>query len=219
MERPSETLSRPPEEGARLLALACLDEAAAAYPRLARSDDAAALHDFRVALRRLRSCLRAYAGLLAGSLPGKLRRRLERLARATGPGRDTEVQIEWLRQAMPALSKHQRAGHAWLLSRLERRRKEEHGELTAGLARRFTALEADLRNRLSVYRAEIHLGEAPRPTFAFATAQVLAVQAADLASHLAEIEGAGDQEEAHRARISAKRLRYLLDPVAAEVPQ
>ena len=53
-------LSRPPEEGARLLALSFLDQAAQARPRLADPADTEALHDFRVGLRRLRSCLRAY---------------------------------------------------------------------------------------------------------------------------------------------------------------
>ena len=50
-------LPRPPEEGARRLALSYLDQAARARPRLADPADAEALHDFRVGLRRLRSCL------------------------------------------------------------------------------------------------------------------------------------------------------------------
>ena len=52
-------LSRPPEEGARLIALSWLDQAAAAFPRLQDPADIEALHDFRVGLRRLRSCLRS----------------------------------------------------------------------------------------------------------------------------------------------------------------
>src|SRR3954453_14260258 len=103
-------LSRSPEEGARLLALSFLDQAAEARPRLADPGDAEALHDFRVGLRRLRGGLRAYAPQLADTIPGKLARRLKRLAGSTGPGGDTEVQIEWLRARSPHLSSHHRAG-------------------------------------------------------------------------------------------------------------
>ncbi|HEY9420766.1 MAG TPA: CHAD domain-containing protein, partial [Thermoanaerobaculia bacterium] len=65
-------LARSPEEGARLLALSFLDQARAARPRLADPSDSEALHDFRVALRRLRSCLRAYRSFLDESVPRKL---------------------------------------------------------------------------------------------------------------------------------------------------
>ncbi|HYU36006.1 MAG TPA: CHAD domain-containing protein, partial [Thermoanaerobaculia bacterium] len=60
-------LARPPDEGAHLLALTLLDQAAAAFPRLEDPADSEALHDFRVALRRLRSCLRAYRSCLNAS--------------------------------------------------------------------------------------------------------------------------------------------------------
>jgi CHAD domain-containing protein len=166
-------LSRPPEEGARLLALAFLDQAAEARPRLSDPADAEGLHDFRVGLRRLRSCLKAYAAWL--DVPKKLARRLKRLAGATGPGRDTEVQIEWLRG---------RSAH------------------------------------LSVYRAEIHLdARAPRSTLAEATAGLLRRQVEDLENRLARIEDAGSVEEAHQARIRAKRVRYLLEPLTEEIPE
>jgi len=105
-------LSRSPEEGARLLALSFLDQAAAARPRLSDPADGEGLHDFRVGLRRLRSCLKAYDPWL--DVPKKLARRLKRLAGSTGPGRDAEVQIEWLRGRSSHLSSHHRAG----LSRL-----------------------------------------------------------------------------------------------------
>src|SRR5436309_12816793 len=120
-------LSRSPEEGARLLALYFLDQADEARPRLADPGDSEALHDFRVGLRRLRSCLRAYDAQLADSIPKKLAKRLKRLAGSTGPGRDTEVQIEWLQARSPHLSSHHRAGLPWLLARLGESRREAYG--------------------------------------------------------------------------------------------
>ncbi len=209
----AELLLRSPEEAARRLALIYLEEAAAALPRLAAGDDDEALHDVRVALRRLRSCLRSYAPQLGDSVPPKLARRLERLARSTGPGRDVEVQIEWLRQAGRDLSRHHRIGLAWLLAQLEKRHKDAYRGLRAHLEERFPPFATKLRADLSVYRAEVRLDGDP-PSFGAAAAAILRQHAADLARRLARIEGPGDVRPAHRARISAKRLRYLAEPLA-----
>lgn len=211
---------RPPEEGARLLALRHLDQAAAAFPRLQDPADSEALHDFRVALRRLRSCLRSYGPWLDRSLPKKLRRRLKKLAAATGPGRDTEVQIEWLRGRSRHLGSHHRAGHAWLLARLEKRMREANEEMADHVPHEFPRLEEALRKRLSTYTTEVHLdSNAARPTLAGAAAAILRDQAAELRSNLSHVGGPADVEQAHEARISAKRLRYLLEPFAEELPE
>jgi CHAD domain-containing protein len=215
----SGVLSRPPEEGARLLALAFLDQAAEARPRLADPADTEALHDFRVGLRRLRSCLRAYREFLEDSVPPKLARRLKRLAGATGPGRDVEVQIEWLRGRRSHLAAHHRAGLAWFVGQLEERLRGAYAGLREEIEGEFPGIDEELRRRLSVYRTEVHLdGTAPRGTLASATAAILHGQVSELASRLARIEEPGDEEAAHAARIRAKRVRYLLEPFADELP-
>ncbi len=212
-------LSRSPEEGSRLLALSFLDQAAEARPRLEDASETEALHDFRVGLRRLRSALKAYKAQLDDSISKKLARRLKRLAGSTGPGRDTEVQIEWLRGRSPHLSAHHRTGLAWLLARLEERKREAYGEMENEVADEFAKVEEDLRSRLSVYRTEIHLDpKEDRPTLAETTARILHRQVAELEQNLAKIEDAGDEKEAHQARISAKRVRYLLEPLVEEIP-
>jgi CHAD domain-containing protein len=212
-------LSRSPEEGARLLALSFLDQAAAARPRLADPADAEALHDFRVGLRRLRSTLKAYAGQLDDSVPKKLAKRLKRLAGSTGPGRDTEVQIEWLRDRAAHLSGHHRIGSSWLLARLGERKRKAYDEMQEEVADELDKLETDLRARLSVYRAEIHLdAREDRPTLAAATAEILHHQIKDFEERLGEIAGADAETEAHQARIRAKRVRYLLEPLVDEIP-
>ena len=62
------------QEGVRRVALRYLDQAARACKRLeAGSEDPeegeSALHDFRVGMRRLRSCLRAYRDVLGNEIP------------------------------------------------------------------------------------------------------------------------------------------------------
>jgi len=218
VEDSPEILERSPEEGARRLALAYLDQAGAALPRLADPEDGEALHDLRVALRRLRSCLDSYEEQLGDAVPEKLSRRLRRLARATGPGRDAEVQIAWLREHRAEVgrrNRQHRLGLAWLLERFERRKDASYGELRSEVARDFAPVEQGLRRRLSVYRAEVHLDESlPPPRFGEAAAGILRRHAAKLERRLRRVTAADDVQRAHAARISAKRLRYLADPLA-----
>ena len=78
MSLPEYLLDLPAEEAARLIALALLDRTAEAARRLGDPTDPTALHDFRVATRRLRSCLQAYRPEIDGSVSPRLRRRLAR---------------------------------------------------------------------------------------------------------------------------------------------
>src|SRR5207245_9246969 len=57
---PAGLLARPAPAAAALVGLTLLDEARAACGRLDAPDDSEALHDFRVALRRLRTLLRSF---------------------------------------------------------------------------------------------------------------------------------------------------------------
>jgi len=99
------------------------------------------------------------------------------------------------------------------VARLERRLDEAYGELRGEVARDFARVEDGLRRRLSVYRAEVHLDQSRSPSFAAAAADVLHRHAAKLGQRLGRVTDAGDVEGAHRARISAKRVRYLADPL------
>ncbi len=118
MELPQDLLERPVEEAARLIALSLLNEARAARARLDQPGDIEALHDFRVALRRLRSILRAYRRYLKDSLSTPMRRRLRALATATGGSRDAEVRIAWLQAQKAKFSARQHVGLTWLITSL-----------------------------------------------------------------------------------------------------
>ncbi|HEX9671310.1 MAG TPA: CHAD domain-containing protein, partial [Thermoanaerobaculia bacterium] len=198
VEAAADLLGRPPAEAARLLALRLLDAAAAAHARLADPGDAEALHDFRVAVRRLRSTLRAYRPALAGSLSRRLERQLKKLGRTTGGGRDAEVQLAWLRAAEPELAPSHRNGWLWLAARLEAKRQEGYAAAGKHLEEAFAHLAGDLRRRLGVYRAEVRLdGAAAAPTFAATAGEALQAAAGELGERLAAVTAAGDVAAAH----------------------
>src|SRR6185436_6511959 len=129
MSLPDDLLDRPAPDAVRHVALDFLEQAASARERLADPNDAEALHDFRVAIRRLRSTARAYAAELEGSVSRKVMRRLRRGARATGASRDAEVQLEWIEQQRPSLYTRHRAGASWLVEKLRREKADADARL------------------------------------------------------------------------------------------
>jgi CHAD domain-containing protein len=209
--------ARPAAEAVRLIALARLDEAAAALTRLDAPEDTEALHDFRVALRRLRSVFRAYRPLLGDAARQRVRRRLRRLAAATGAGRDAEVLLDWLRSQDPSVAARERVGWRWLIARLEARRTRAVDEL-ASVRGAFVKLERRLRRRLGTYQLTIDVeggGGPTGPTFGEVAAAATRTAAEALERRLGDVT-AEDPGAVHAARISAKRLRYVLEPAMGD---
>src|SRR6266511_1744489 len=186
-------LDRPAVLATSAVALAYLDDAVAAAARLGDRNDAEALHDFRVAIRRLRVAVRAYPGLHE-SVPWKQRRRLRKLARATNPGRDAEVQLAWFRVHSQRLTTAERVALAPLRARLHGRRRRVIAETRGGdLQDRFEKLERKLRRRLTALRTD-GSHEAPFRTVAAAT---LVSHATDLAGRLKDAATSANPAELH----------------------
>jgi CHAD domain-containing protein/CYTH domain-containing protein len=208
----------PARHAARLVALRLLDDAAGAAGRMVPGGDPEALHDFRVALRRLRSLTRAYGDALAEAIPDRQARRLRDVARATGASRDVEVHLAWLASERDALPPDRRAGADWLMARLERQRRKAEPKLRRAAHHDFPRLRAKLAPRLGAYATTVRLdGVDTEPGFAEVTAQLVLEHAETLARHLARVRSAADEAAAHDARIVGKRLRYLLEPLAEEL--
>src|SRR5688500_13807608 len=110
MGLPADLLRRTPREASRRIALGLLDQARSAAERLEEESDSEALHDFRVALRRLRSALRSWRDELDGSIGKKHRQALREIQVATSPGRDAEVGLEWLAKQRETLDSNHLPG-------------------------------------------------------------------------------------------------------------
>jgi len=211
-------LELPAKHATRLIALRLLGEAAAAAVGVEAASDAEALHDFRVALRRLRSLVRAHRAALASAVSKKQARRLRRVARATGASRDAEVHLAWLARERDALPPEERSGAQWLMDRVERQRRKAEPALRRAVTRDFAGVSAKLAPRLGSYESTVHLdGSSAEPTYAQVTAGLILQHADELEAHLALVRSAADADEAHRARIVGKRLRYLVEPIEKEV--
>lgn len=212
---PSDLLDRSAQESSRLVALSYLGQIDAARKRLTDPRDAEALHDFRVGLRRLRSCIRTYRAQLEGSVTNKMRQRLRKLSLATNAGRDTEVHLTWLRKQQERLGTEDMQGLFWLIGRLEERKYETLDPATAEVALRYAKAATKFRQGLATLHIEIGTSLRKRQrTFGEVTGELIQQQATQLADHLARVREAADVREAHRTRIRIKRLRYLLEPIA-----
>lgn len=200
------------------LALRQLDEWVKARARLEDPMDQEALHDFRVALRRLRTLVRAFRPPHQPLLPRRLRRRLGRFAEATGEGRDLEVQIEWVRAQLPALTPRHRSGARWMLSRLEERQRSANAELRGVVTKRFDPLQDRLRSALADAQSGGDATARNHHTAGQQVGRVVLRWTANLESQLDRIRTIADDGPGHTARIAVKRLRYVLEPFPAEVP-
>jgi CHAD domain-containing protein len=200
------------------VALDQLERWARARSRLAGAADPEALHDFRVALRRLRSTLRAFRTEFAATVPRRTRRRLRRLARASGLGRDLEVQRAWIRAQREGLPPEARSGADWLLDRLDSRQREADSRFARRLGKVYDRLERRLRRALD--QPDISPGGTSRrqPSAIVSVRRMIREGTAEFRRELRAVHSLADREHAHAARIAAKRLRYLLEPFTRELP-
>jgi CHAD domain-containing protein len=204
-------LARPAALVVLQCALAMSDDARDAAITLlhARDDDPDAVHDFRVALRRLRSWLQLWHAELDDVVLRRQRRRIRDLAHATGPARDLQVHLEWLRSEEAGATGRALADVERAIAELVARRADAMADVHRA-ARTFVGRHVKLSRRLSARCAEL---EEPEHDPAFGAALAEQVEAATNAfrERLTSVRGASRDAELHEARIAAKRLRYLVE--------
>ena len=207
------TLELSMPQGVRVVALRLLGDAEVASEALRRGVDAKALHDFRVALRRLRSWLRAFKADLGGAVKKKDLRVLRDIAASTNAGRDADVQLDWLQKASKGVSPKRKRGADWLSAYIAARRSIAGDHLESGLLDQFATVRDHLSAKLSTFEQTVDTPSIA-PTLGVAIAARLIDHADALGELLGEIKSVDDEKPAHEGRIAAKRLRYLLEPAA-----
>jgi CHAD domain-containing protein len=198
----------PHEQHLRSILHKRLDQLAEALQHARRSQDVEAVHDLRVASRRLRAFGVTFRELIPDKTRRRLEKKLKRVARAVGPLRDLDVQLELVAGRLGALSSElDRAALEHLLEHLELRR-------TQGMRRaerRLEAVELDAISRLlnRAARAVID-GLSERDAEAYALS-LLEELLADATEQVPPADSPEDPEKLHRLRIDIKELRYALE--------
>jgi len=181
-------------------------------PGVRVGDDPEAVHQARVATRRLRSDLRTFRDVVDRSWADHLRAQLRGIASALGEVRDAEVLLERLRSRAPDLGPNDGRALDLLLTVLDERRREARVRLLRMLRdRRYLALLDDLVDAAteprvlaavagSAARTELR-GVMRRPWKRLRRAVELAGET-------------GTNAALHQTRIHTKRVRYAAEALA-----
>lgn len=210
----AEALLESKQRVVRVIGRELLAKVRAKAENLGIDDEPDAVHDFRVALRRLRSWLRAFEDDLASTVRPKVHRRLKRIANATRTSRDCEVHIEWLEVFSRSQRGKYRKATAWLVDDLLSRKARSDLELREAVDKNLERTASLLSQGLSHYMVNL---DEPSDPMAFALAKLIRDHAVAAASRIAKIGSVGDRAEAHEARIAVKRLRYIIEPLSGTI--
>ncbi len=176
------------------------------------SDDAEALHDLRVAIRRTRSLLGQLRTAFDPAVAERFRSGFAWLGRLTGPMRDVDVMLLALRKQRGRMAPGTRGGIDALRATFEERRRRERDRLLRAMdARAYRAV-------LGGWREALLAGD-PVPwrdaAVQRATGDVLARRITRLHRRIVrtarEIDHDTPIERLHEVRIDCKKLRYLLE--------
>ena len=147
----AESLSEPTQLGVRIVGRELLNRLREKSEHLGSDDHPDALHDFRVAVRRLRSWVRAFDDDLSATVRPKAQRRLKRIADATRASRDFEVHIDWLDRFARSRKGRYREATEWLVERARDRKARADLELQEMLNENLERTIAQLTHGLSHY--------------------------------------------------------------------
>jgi CHAD domain-containing protein len=208
----ADLLARPARYAARVIARERLRRVRLAAPPGDEPLGEDALHDFRVALRRLRTWLRAFGRELDDTLGRGTLRRLRRLSRRTGRARDLEVQLSWLANPTIRLGPLASSAAGALADRL---RAEQAAALATALeliAGELSGACRKLDKQLRRYEVRVPLEAGLHdPAMAVTLGHLLREGAGQVRATLATVTAPGQAVEAHQARLAVKHLRYLLE--------
>lgn len=203
-----------PAVAARAIAAAALAQLQANEAGVRAGDDPEYLHQFRVALRRLRSALAVFRAV-AGTDADRLREELRWIAALTGPARDWDVLESTTLPGLLEARGEAKAGRA-LRTRAAARRRVANAELRAAIeSPRYTRLLLDIARWLAEPASQA--GEDGSSLAHFAQSLVRKRHKRLLAD--ARRLCASTPAERHALRLDAKRLRYALEGLATLFPR
>ncbi len=173
--------------------------------------DMDAVHDMRVASRRLREAMRLLEPLYPRKRFRSWYRSVRTITRALGPVRDSDVFIDAFSQLGPELSEGGRRFTVFMIGQRMGRREYELVLLNEGLA--ALDLKASRREFKTLVHELASTGWAKRPFVEFAHAEVASRAAVVFGAQPAALDEANIDEQ-HALRIDYKRLRYAVETFA-----
>jgi triphosphatase len=179
-----------------------------------RSDsDIEALHDMRVATRRMRAAWRVFDDSFRAGRTRRIRRRLEKIADRLGAARDLDVMIDGLEKYRSGLGEDDRAGLDPLMSMWKKERKAARALLLDELdSSGYAAFGEDMEGFLKGGTAAAAVTTSPsRPNRVKDRAPSLLWSSYETVRAYELVLAWADVETLHQLRIASKWLRYGLE--------
>ncbi|MBX7235465.1 MAG: CHAD domain-containing protein [Caldilineales bacterium] len=172
------------------------------YHGVIAGEDVEAVHDARVAARRMRSALSAFEPWLPQKIDDELRRQLRGLGRTLGPVRDLDVSLIYVHRHAEEVAP---AAEAPLRRHLEKERDQARKTMLAyykgkDYKRLQTTLHQFARRKL---RSKVRLGHI--------LPELMRTAIAEIRLYEGTLQADTPDEHFHALRIAIKRLRYLLE--------
>jgi inorganic triphosphatase YgiF len=214
-ENATPTKARPVELGAawstsmaaRAVVAAALEQLQANEAGVIESADPEYLHQYRVALRRLRSALRVFRDALEPAFVQEVSRELKWIAALTGPARDWDVLATHTLPAILSAWSESRSARS-VRARVALRRRASRDALREALASpRYARVVLALARWLATSIEESAQQTASLGEFA---ARVVSKRHRKLLAGARRLSALPPAER-HQLRLEAKRLRYALD--------
>jgi CHAD domain-containing protein len=190
-----------------------LDKARRQILRVQRAQNGGALHDFRLSIRRMCVWLKTCRDEGVANIPDRTRRQLKTLVDLTNLSRDLDVHLELLQKysrklALEKNSRVEKLKEKWThernltLKKALRKAIKLFGKLDPTL----TDLLAEIEKRENTQDLKVSVF-VQRPMFK------VALELDEVMRHIKSID---EQKNCHRARLYAKALRYLAEPLVPE---
>jgi CHAD domain-containing protein len=177
-----------------------------------RAQGAPAVHDLRVASRRLRAFGVTFGELIPEKTRERLEKKLKRVTSAVGALRDLDVQLELIEKRLEAApSELDRAALEHLLEHLAAERVRGLRRAERRLARvELDAISRQVQRASKAVSAQLE-GRDAEELARSVLAELVEDAEAQLPSDPAAGRAAEDPEQLHRLRIDVKQLRYALE--------
>lgn len=184
-------------------------------------EDIEAIHDMRVASRRLRACLSLFEPCLPKKKLQDWTLQVRKITKALGAARDDDVQIEKLEQTLGQLPKPiYRTG----ILRLILRKRQERQMLQAKVLKALDKLEEShvldqieaTESPLTAKEGEVYLYTPGLYQLSF---NAIHAELEDFLSYESVVYQPEKVKELHEMRIAAKRLRYTMETLAPLYPE
>ena len=192
-----------------------MEAAARQTQAVRRNDDVDAVHDMRVASRRLRTALELFEDRLPERKARLWGKTIRRVTRALGQARDTDVQIERVRGFLDHLQdRHHQPGIQRLLLRLRQSRQALQADVVGSLDKLdASGVLTEMTDTLGpvVARGQLSHVDLNDARLRARADRGIAERLEQMLAYESCVEQPEQIEQLHAMRIAAKHLRYAME--------